>query len=213
MNDTHAAQLVTYIQSLPDFTLVARSGTYEHMGATITDAMLQSGFQYERQVRPRVERLRITYPQAKTTSAFRDLLAANDPYELLSLNGRKVIWIQEAADFFAARGIETEADLCSWFLADAVNVYLLQELRGIKTKTANYFKLLCGIRDVVAVDTHLRAFLATAGVVASHDQAVAAIIERAADLMGIERAMLDASIWTYQSRQRQQRRSESQLPL
>src|SRR5690349_15398859 len=125
MDDQRAEQLAAYVRSQSTFTFVTRPGTYEHMGATITDAILQSGMRYERQVKPRVEHLRTTYPQANTTSAFRVLLASVDPYELLNLRGRKVVWIQAVTDFFADRSIETEADLHAWFLKDNVNVFRL----------------------------------------------------------------------------------------
>ena len=199
MNDPRASQLAAYIQSLPDFVFVTPSGSYEHMGATITDAILQSGLNYERTVRPRVEQLRRTHPQANTTSSFRVLLASADPYELLNLRGRKVDWILAVTDFFAERGIEIEADLYSWFVNEPTNVITIQQLRGVKTKTANYFKLLCGISDAVAIDTHLRTFLQTAGVPALNDHDAGAIISAAAGLLKVNSATLDASIWSYQS--------------
>ena len=71
--------------------------------------------------------------------------------------------------------------------------------KGGKTKTANYFKLLCGIPAAVALDTHLRTFLQPAGVSALNDHDAGAIISATAELPTVNSATLDASIWSYRS--------------
>jgi hypothetical protein len=60
--NTKAKSLVSYIQSLKDFVIVDFCDTnYGHMGATISDAILQAGTKYETVVRPRIDRIRKIY--------------------------------------------------------------------------------------------------------------------------------------------------------
>lgn len=44
--------------------------TYQNMGATIIDAVLQAGVSYERAVRPRITNFRNKHSEIKTTSDF-----------------------------------------------------------------------------------------------------------------------------------------------
>ena len=48
--DDEAAKLTAYINGLGDFGFVERGEPYGHMGATITDAILQAGMRYQVQV-------------------------------------------------------------------------------------------------------------------------------------------------------------------
>ncbi len=53
-----ATLLVKYLSTLDGFVIVDDpDGPYHHMGATITDAILQAGTTYETVVRPRVKRI------------------------------------------------------------------------------------------------------------------------------------------------------------
>jgi len=65
--EDNAKALVKYIGTLTDFQIVDPSYPYNHMGATITDAMLQAGINYEAVVKPRVNCV-YGYYEAKTTS-------------------------------------------------------------------------------------------------------------------------------------------------
>src|SRR3954469_13534555 len=61
------------------------SANYDHMGAKLADAVLQSGVRYEAFVRPRVDRIASDYPLARTTSGFLELLRAEGPERVLAL--------------------------------------------------------------------------------------------------------------------------------
>ncbi len=66
-------------------------------------------------------------------------------------------------------------------------------IKGIGSKTIDYFKILTGIQTY-AIDRRLLDFLKQAGIeVSSYDEAKAAI-NLTADTMGIQRAYLDHSI-------------------
>ena len=193
-------QLINYIESLSDFKIIKPDIPYRHMGATITDAMLQAGTTWETVVKPRVLKLRDNYPEAKATTGFLNLLEKIGLKELLEWNDpEKPDRILAVTRFFIKEGIETEADLKTWLENDA-NILRLKEIRGIGNKTADYFKILSGI-PTSAIDRHLIEFLNRADVDIdriSYSEAKE-IINKAAEQMGINKSILDYSIWKYMS--------------
>jgi hypothetical protein len=196
--DLKADRLSGYIDSLPDFQLVAPDVPYGHMGCTITDAMLQAGLTWQTVVKPRLDKLRTQYPSAKTTTGFFTLLQTTGPGPLLGWNDlEKPTRILNVTRFFIEEDIETEADLKSWLEKDS-NVHRLKTLRGIGNKTADYFKWLAGI-PAVAVDVHLLAFLSLAGISPANYEEARDVIGGCADLKGLNRTVLDHSIWRYMS--------------
>jgi hypothetical protein len=198
--ESKAKLLVDYIQSLSSFKFFEPPYPYDHMGATITDAMLQAGTKWETVVKPRVQDLRVNYLEAKTTTGFFHLLQRIGPRELLRWNDpEKPNRVLGATSFFVEKGIETETDLKIW-LEDDANIVKLKELRGIGNKTTDYFKMLSGI-PTCAIDIHLIRFLNNAGIeigINSYSEAKK-IINKAADFMGINKSMFDYSIWKYMS--------------
>lgn len=193
--------LIKYIKGLRDFNIVRPeiSVPYNHMGATITDAMLQSGTTWETVVKPRIKNL-LKYPGAKTTTGFLRFLEADDINRLLKWqDSEKPSRILRVANFFKDNNIETEADLKSWLENDE-NVSKLKKLRGVGNKTVDYFKILAGI-STSAVDRHLINFLKKAGIAISLNEYSEAqkIINKAAEKMGVKKSILDHSIWKYMS--------------
>lgn len=198
--DDDAKLLSDYIQSLHDFKFFEPPYPYGHMGATITDAMLQAGTTWETVVKPRVENLRLHYPEAKTTMGFFHLLQSVGPRELLRWNDpEKPNRVLGLTSFFVEEGTETEAELKNW-LEDDANIARLKRLRGIGNKTSDYLKMLSGI-PTCAVDIHLIRFLNNAGIEIDINKYLEArkIINRAADLMGVNKSILDNGIWKYMS--------------
>jgi hypothetical protein len=196
---TGARRLVEHIRSLPGFRLVEEmDGQYDHMGATITDSILQAGISYESVVAPRVRRLRAAYPAANTTSGFKRAYDAAGLATMLNWSGgEKLVRIEAVTEFFLSEGIETEADLAQW-LGSPDNVLRFRQVRGIGEKTADYFKIMVGI-PTSAIDRHLVNFLAEAGLPAVDYREAQAIVDGAADLLGWDRALFDHSIWKYMS--------------
>jgi hypothetical protein len=196
-----AAVLVRYIRLLirkGQFEMHPPSG-YRHMGATIVDAILQAGINYESVVRRRAERLLKEYPQARKTSGFLRLLQINDLKRLLAPwdGDQKPNRIVAVLRFFHQERIETERDLRRW-LGNEVNVSRLKGIKGVKDKTANYFKILAGI-STVAIDRHLRKFLNEAGIEVCDDEEAEKVICAAARHVGKSASTLDHSIWKYMS--------------
>lgn len=204
-----AKKFANYLQLLTNFVVVDYfDGNYNHMGATISDAILQAGLKYESVVRPRIARMRSQYPEAKTTSAF---------LKLLSDVGAKVVleWSDDEkpnrvlglAKFFLAQHVETEQELKAW-LAIQSNLPNLLMVRGIGPKTVDYIKILVG-SQTTAVDRHVFAILSEAGLPTTNYEQARDIVNVAGDILGIERAYFDHSIWQYMSRRQSPSTSSS----
>lgn len=201
-----AAALVDHIRSLNDFVIVDTIdyADYNHMGATITDAMLQAGVKWESVVQPRIKHLLHRFPEVRTTSGFLRVLGEVGHRELLKWKHQeKPTRVLGVARFFRDEGIEAEKDLRRW-LEQPGNVAKLKEQRGIGDKTVDYFKMLVGI-PTNAVDRHLLGFLCEANIeIEGRDEAhrydeAHRVIDKAADLAGVNRRLFDHSIWKHMS--------------
>ncbi len=195
MNQAETA--TSYIRTLPDFAMVVPSGYDGHMGAALTDGVLQAGVDWETTVRRRVERV-AEYPNAKTTSGFACLLDEEGAETVLDWHGRKLQTLRELIDVLQEHNIETHDQLLTW-LEQPANRERLQQIKWIKEKTADY------LAQDVAVDRHLFDFLAEAGAPTNDYGEAHQIICEAAVLLGVESTTLDHSIWRYMSKRRKQR--------
>jgi hypothetical protein len=193
--DTHRkAQLFSdYIRSLNGFKIVDYfDGNYQHMGATISDAILQAGLNYETVVRPKIKNILEIYPEAVTTSAFWQLLNEKGPKIILGWkDDEKPNRILGLTKLLLGEGIETEEELSIWIVSDA-NESRLLNLRGIGPKTIDYIKILVGLQTV-AVDQHLYTLLDEAGITGNSYEEARDIINLTADIMGTERVLMDHS--------------------
>jgi hypothetical protein len=192
-----ASQLARYIRSLEDFKMVGGTRCYNHMGATITDTMLQAGQRYDTVVVPRVERVQ-TYRSARTTKGFLRLLERKGPKVVLDWrDDEKPARVLNITRFFVKEGISTEDDLRIW-LEDEENIKKLKKQRGIGPKTLDYLKMLVEM-PTVAVDRHLVNFLGMAGMKWSGYEEARELIKEAAVELGKRESALDNSIWYYMS--------------
>lgn len=197
---TAAETLVRHIRSVPGFEIVAEvTGDWEHMGATLADAVLQAGVRYDTVVRPRVRDLALNRPDAATTSGFLALLEKEDgPATLLRWRGgRKVSTLLDLARFLVAQGVETKDQFRAWAAVPG-NLDRLRVIKGIKDKTVNYVEILLG-RSSVAVDRHLFRFLAEAGLPTTGYAVAQGVVRDAAILLGVDPTILDHSIWRHMS--------------
>lgn len=192
-----AAKLAECIRKLSDFSIVTDiDGNYHHLGATIADAVLQANMRYETHVRPRISRIRRLFPAAATMFGLKKILIERTASDFLDWRGMdRVNRFQDIVDLFSSESIETEDDLRDWLMNDR-NLLKLAKIEGIGPKTIDYFKILTGIQTC-AIDRRLLDFLKQAGIeVSSYDEAKT-IINLTADMMGIQRAYFDHSIWEY----------------
>ncbi len=197
-------RVAAFVRRLSGFEMVKDLALpYDHMGATITDGVLQAGLRYETVVWPRVQHV-MTISEAGTTSGFLAVLRERGGEEVVHwTHPEKLGRLVDVAELFAGAGVETEAELRSWLCEcdaeSAIHAAMLGSIRGIGPKTIDYFKILAGEQDTAAVDVHLTRFLQRAGVrVTSYEQARGVVAEAAAEL-GVPAAQLDHSIWTYMS--------------
>lgn len=202
MADARVETIVSFIRDNQAFEVVsAIDGLYNHMGATITDAVLQAGIAYETVVKPRVEEMKRKYPDASTTSGFLETLRRVGPEQVLRWHGRdKLDRVLTLAEFLANEGVETETELARWLDVPGNKDRLLR-LRGIGKKTVDYLEILVG-RQTFAIDTHLLAFLDKVGAPCRDYDEAKALLAKVADELDMPYSILDHSIWAYMSRQR-----------
>jgi hypothetical protein len=200
MNMTDPEKLARYVQSLPEFVIYKTiDGNYNHIGATVADAILQANMRYATHVKPRVIRILATYPEARTTTAVLRLLEKISATEFLSWRGvDRAERFSSVLVLFAAEHIETESELLDW-LSVSTNLQKLRTIRGVGPKTVDYFKILVGI-STSAIDRHLLNFLGMAGIKPCGYSEAQSIVNATADILGIERSHFDHSIWQYMSR-------------
>jgi len=196
LND-NVETLVAYIRSLVDFTPDKALGeTDDHVGAIIVDAILQSGINYKAVVKPRVEALKVGYPESRTTSGFLALVERIGLSTLIRWNGKgKIAGILNVARILRNEGVETRADLRAW-LESSANVERLKLLRGVGNMTADYFRMLAGI-ETIAPDGLINGFIGRAGLKASSYHDTREMLEQVARRLGVSPIVLGFSIWEY----------------
>lgn len=194
-----AIKLADYISSLHGFfDLIEPRHGYHHMGATISDTILQAGLNYRHVVEPRVRRLIIEHPEARTTSDFQELLAFHGLKALLRWNDpEKPRRIMEMTWFFSTEGLQTESMVCQW-LQKPGNANLLLQLKGVGPKTVDYLKMLVGIPSI-AVDRHIKNLVTNMGLQYKQYDDVRKVVGLAADHLGVNRNSFDWAIWSYLS--------------
>ncbi len=195
------ARLIAHVKAtLSDGPFPPPSG-WQHMGAVICDAVIQAGLSYESTVLPRVIELQKAWPDATTVSRFVARLDDGDLETVLDLhNQRKLVTIADVARTLQADGVETADDLRAWLDLDA-NRSALLDVKGVGPKTLDYIGSLVG-RPGVAVDRHLRAFAAEAGVPSAPYNEIRSMFEVAADQLGHDRSGLEHAVWRHMSRRR-----------
>jgi len=195
-----AEKLAQYVLSLPDFEFYKTiDGNYNHIGATVADAVLQANMRYATHVKPRINRILATYPDARTTSSALALVADIGAIEFLSWRGvDRAERFSNVLALFASEGIETDDDLKIW-LSDDANLSKLDDIKGVGLKTLDYFKILVGL-PTSAIDRHLMNFLGLADLTPCGYCEAQAIINATADLLEVGREYFDHSIWQYMSK-------------
>lgn len=211
----NARQLADFISSLDDFNLNFRSNTtYNHMGATLSDAILQSGLNYRNVVLPRIRRILNIYPDVTTTTEFLLIIEIYGADCVLDWNhSEKPRRLCELTSLLCKNNIESEDDLRTW-LKKQSNCLTLLELKGLGPKTVDYLKRLVDI-PTVAVDRHIKTFVSFAGLKQQRYEEIKIVVEFAADLLEVNRSHLDYAIWLYMASsvaENKKRQSYSTLP-
>jgi len=192
-----AEKLAQFVRSLPDFKIYDDiDGNYNHIGATVADAVLQANMKYESHVRPRINRIRERYPDARTTSSVLHILQSIRATEFLSWRGvDRAERFCQILNLIHAEGIETEADLKEW-LSNQSSLDKLDRINGVGPKTIHYLKILVGFPES-AIDRRLNKFLDWGDVPPRSYDDAHDIINKTADILGVDRARFDHSIWRF----------------
>lgn len=198
-------ELRQQVQKLADFIKtkqfdpVTQHTPYYHMGATITDSILQAGLNYRYVVYPRVLKLLSEFPDYKTTCDFLVLMQTIPLLELVSCNNEKKIQlIQQLSWIFYNNEIESENQLSVW-LNKSENIQQLISINGIGPKTIDYLKMLSGNQSI-AIDRHLFKFLRLAGIFTNSYNDASAIYQLTAETLSMSKYELDKKIWLYMSK-------------
>src|SRR5215208_7225358 len=127
-----ARRVADFIVVLDGFTISPRKvQAYDHMGATITDSILQAGVNYRTVVEPRVRRVLQIYPEAKTSRAFFSVIERHGVGSVLNWrHPEKPRRVYELTSFFVAMNVETEESLREWLL-DPDRCEELLKIKGV----------------------------------------------------------------------------------
>jgi len=192
-------KLVDFIESLGDFVIQPLNNRgYGHMGATITDSILQAGLNYKTVVEPRVRAVLEGFPLATTSTEFLGILTEHGANRILSWrHPEKPRRVHELTTFFVDENVDTEECL-GRYLSSAINCEKLLALKGIGPKTLDYLRNFAGI-PTIAVDRHINRFVAVARIECSSYRETSSIVYAAADLLAVRASDLDYAIWKYVS--------------
>jgi len=191
-------QLAHYIES-KHFEPITQRTPYYHMGATITDSILQAGLNYKNVVYPRIYNLLSLFAEYKTTSDFIILMQTIPLRELIKWNNEKKLGlINQLAWIFYKKGMQNEDQLALWLEKDE-HIEFLLGIKGIGPKTVDYLKMLSGCQSI-AIDRHLFQFLRLANIITESYQEAHAIYQQAANLLCMSNYELDKKIWLYMSK-------------
>lgn len=165
-----------------------------HVGAAVADAVLQSGLNYQTVVKPRIDRIRMTYPETATLPGVREIVKQGRICEFLDWrHPTKISRFVHLVALLDADGVECAGDLRQWLEGRGARDRLLG-LHGIGPKTYDYICCLVGM-DCIAVDRHVKTFASEAGVPINDYEELRVAVSYAADLLGLARRDFDAWIW------------------
>ena len=169
---------------------------YEHMGALITDCILQAGMRWKT-VEGRVAGV-MAKNGTETTSGFLAVLERDGPEKVLGWSGAKPQRALTLTIFLKEHHLETVAALHDWLLSES-NVRAIGRLPGFGDKTKSYIQILTGI-PAFAIDVHLEKFARLAGVIDHDDHPyVERVCKAAADRLETPYDILDRAIWRWAS--------------
>ena len=122
---------------------------WDHIGAIIVDATLQRRQNYNETVKPRVEALVAEWPDAATTSGFRQHLDTGKLSEVIDWpSPGRLAQVEDITGVFEREGIETVAELRSTLEDHAKGAAFREALglvRHVSPKTLDYIGTLSGI--------------------------------------------------------------------
>jgi hypothetical protein len=195
------AKLLTFMDSHGlDASTEVRRG-WASIGAIIVDASLQRRQNYKATVKPRVDALVATWPDASTTSGFRKRLATGTLSEIITWpSPGRLGQIDDLTCVFEDQGIETVEELRARLTDPAGRPVFrdaLAAVRHVGPKTLDYIDILSGLSTGVAIDVRIRRVAAAPGIEDISYANMSAVIRAAADSRGWRAGDLDAALWHF----------------
>lgn len=179
-----------------EFDATLRRGE-DHVGALLTNLVLQRRQKYKEVVEPRVEAVR-NISGADTLTGFHAVVIEQGATNVLRFSSEDrgtqlVETIAALKDF----DIETVADLRDVLSGERRNDFRdrLLSVKNVGLKTVNYLDILAGI-DGRAVDIRVKRFARAAGIENWNDaDYLTGVLDDAARLAGVPVGSIDAAIW------------------
>ena len=157
-NHNEVTKIVKFLHSIEnEFEPVTQRTPYYHMGATITDSILQAGMNYKNVVYPRILNILLKYEDYRSTCDFIILFQSVPIQEIICWNNpKKQDTIKDLSWFLYNNNINDERDLSIWLKSEHNSRQLLN-IKGIGLKTIDYLKLLTGLQEI-PIDRHMFNF-------------------------------------------------------
>ena len=196
---TEARLIASAVSDGSLLSTIRRPSQCRHLGAALTECVLQAGLNYESVVLPRIRLLVRDYPGSRTLSGFiRDMSEHSLQAMIQWRNEVKLARVGRLVWHMTEVGVETVSDLSLHLRSPGVREPLLA-LHGIGPKSIDYLQSLCGVQSI-AIDRHLRAFAISVGVRNLGYQDLASSYRDAADILGVDLITLDRTVWTFMSK-------------
>lgn len=175
----------------------------DHVGALLTDCVLQAGLNYRHVVLPRVKRVKSLFPYAMRVSIFADVIDDLGAEHVLDWrHPEKPRRLERIVAVLVSEGVNTTNELGVW-LEQGVGRETLRAVKGVGPKTLDYMQILCG-QQTCAVDRHVVAFMEDAGVQPRDYEHAHALFTKCAESLSVAPHQLDSAVWQHQSAQPRQ---------
>lgn len=193
-------KLIQFIENKKDFNIIKSNSCFynNHLGAILTDIVLQAGLNYKTVVLPRVLHVYKIFNDANNLDGLINTIDNIGLERFLNWNNHiKLKRFQSIIEYLIENSISTTDELLL-HLNNESNLKNFLSIQGIGNKTVDYFFKLMHV-ETIAVDRHIINFLNQAEVNYNNYQSAKKIVEFTADMLNISRRDIDYSIWNYMS--------------
>jgi thermostable 8-oxoguanine DNA glycosylase len=200
MSHIEINKLIHFIENHQEFNIVKSNNCFynTHLGAILTDIILQAGLNYRTVVFPRVLNVYNNFNKAHDLNGLLDTINETGIERFLNWRSEtKLYRFQSVLEYLQVNSIQTTKELTN-HLFDDKNSENFLSIHGIGNKTIDYFFKLMHV-DTIAVDRHIINFLNQANISFTNYHNAKKIVEYTADILNISRRDIDYSIWNYMS--------------
>ena len=193
-------KLIQFIENKQDFNIIKSNSCFynSHLGAVLTDIVLQAGLNYKTVVLPRVLRVYKKYNSAYNLNSLVNTIDDIGLERFLDWKNQiKLKRFESIIEYLINNSIQTTDELLI-HLNKEPNIENFLLVQGIGNKTIDYFFKLMHV-ETITVDRHIVNFLNQAEVNFNNYHSAKRIVEFTADILNVSRRDIDYSIWNYMS--------------